>query len=212
MPLSQPDRPIRFYGATLSGHAHRVKLFLSLLGLPFETIEVALDGNDNRRPEYLAISPFGQVPAIVDGETVLHDSNAILVYLAMRYGDAAWLPRDPEGAAAVQRWLSLAAGFIFSGPCAVRLVTAFGRELDYDDAVQVTTRLLDVIEREFAHKRFALGEAPTIADVAAHTYIAHAPEGGVSLEPYPNVCAWLGRIEALDGFVPMPTTKVGLLA
>ena len=52
----------------------------------------------------------------------------------------------------------------------------------------------------------------SIADIAAHTYIAHAPEGGVSLDPYPNIRAWLRRVEALPRFIAMPATKAGLLA
>ena len=50
---------------------------------------------------------------------------------------------------------------------------------------------------------------PTIADVAIYSYTAHAPEGDVSLEPYPNVRRLLANVEGLDGFVPMPATKVG---
>jgi glutathione S-transferase len=61
-------------------------------------------------------------------------------------------------------------------------------------------------------KRFAVGETPTIADIAAHSYIAHAPEGGVSLEPYPHIRTWLKRVEALPRFLPMPASKAGLLA
>ncbi|GAH16135.1 unnamed protein product, partial [marine sediment metagenome] len=52
----------------------------------------------------------------------------------------------------------------------------------------------------------------TIADVANYAYIAHAPEGDVPLDSYPNVRAWLGRIAALPGFVPMQATAVGLAA
>lgn len=59
---------------------------------------------------------------------------------------------------------------------------------------------------------YLAGNQVTIADVAAYSYIAHAPEGGVSLDPYPNIRAWLGRIEELDGFVPMQHTAVGLAA
>jgi glutathione S-transferase len=53
---------------------------------------------------------------------------------------------------------------------------------------------------------------PTIADIAAYSYIAHAPEGGISLEPYPHLRAWLKRVEALPRFLAMPATKAGLLA
>jgi glutathione S-transferase len=212
MPAAKPAQPIRLYTTLLSGHGHRVKLFLTLLDLPFEVIELDMRAADNRKPEYLALNPFGQVPTIQDGEVTLFDSNAILVYLAKRYGDASWLPDDPLGAAAVQRWLSLAAGQIAYGPCAARLVTVFGAPLHHDTAKGIAAKLFDVLDRELASKPFAAGEHVTIADIAAHTYIAHAPEGGVSLEPYPNIRAWLRRVEALPHFIGMPSTKAGLLA
>jgi glutathione S-transferase len=208
----KPEQPIHLYTTRLSGHGHRAKLFLELLGLPYEVTQVDMAARENRRPEFLAKNPFGQVPVIEDGDRVLCDSNAILVYLAKRYGDPAWLPEDPQGAAAVQRWLSLAAGQIAYGPCAARLVTVFGAKLDHETAKSIAVKLFDVIEPEFASKPFAAGDRPTIADIAGYTYIAHAPEGGVSLEPYPNIRGWLRRIEALPRFVGMPAMKAGLLA
>jgi glutathione S-transferase len=212
MSAARPAQPIRLFTTLLSGHGHRVKLFLTLLDLPFEVVELNLKAGDNRKPEYLALNPFGQVPTIQDGDLTLFDSNAILVYLAKRYGDPSWLPGDPVGAAAVQRWLSLAAGPIAYGPCAARLVTVFGAPHDHQRAKNVAAGLFDVIEQELAGKPFAAGGHVTIADIAAHTYIAHAPEGGVSLDPYPNIRAWLRRVEALPRFIAMPSTKAGLLA
>ncbi|KVT71947.1 glutathione S-transferase [Burkholderia ubonensis] len=213
MPVAEkPSVPIRVYSFPLSGHAHRVRLFLSLLGVPFEVVDVDLAAGEQRRPAFLALNPFGQVPVIDDDGVVLSDSNAILVYLAKRYGDAHWLPDDPAGAAAVQRWLSLAAGPIAAGPAAARLVTVFGAPLDHAQAKRVAVRLFDAIDAEFAKQPFAAGAQPTIADIAAYTYIAHAPEGGVSLDPYPHLRAWLARVEALSGFVGMPPTRAGLLA
>lgn len=212
MPVARPAQPIRLFTTLLSGHGHRVKLFLTLLDLPFEVVELNMKAGDNRKPEYLALNPFGQVPTIQDGDLTLFDSNAILVYLAKRYGDSSWLPDDPVGAAAVQRWLSLAAGPIAYGPCTARLVTVFGAPYDHQNAKNVAVKLFDVIEQELAGKPFAAGDQVTIADIAAHTYIAHAPEGGVSLDPYPNIRAWLSRVEALPRFIAMPTTKAGLLA
>jgi glutathione S-transferase len=212
MSAAKPAQPIRLHTTLLSGHGHRVKLFLTLLDLPFEVIELNMAAGDNRRPEYLKLNPFGQVPTIEDGGTVLFDSNAILVYLAKRYGDPSWLPEDALGAAAVQRWLSLAAGQIAYGPCAARLVTVFGAPLNLDTAQKIAHKLFDVLDAELASKPFAAGDHVSIADIAAHTYIAHAPEGGVSLEPYPNIRAWLRRVEALPRFIAMPATKAGLLA
>ena len=212
MSSTKPAQPIRLHTTLLSGHGHRVKLFLTMLDLPFTVIELNMAAGDNRKPAHLALNPFGEVPVIEDGDVVLSDSNAILVYLARKYGDPSWLPLDPFGAAAVQRWLSLAAGKIAYGPCAARLVTLFGAPRHLDTAQTIAAGLFEVLDAELSDKRFAVGETPTIADIAAHSYIAHAPEGGVSLEPYPHIRAWLKRVEALPRFLPMPASKAGLLA
>lgn len=199
-----PQAPIRVYSNPLSGHSHRVRLLLSLLDLPVEVINVDVRGGENRSPEFLAKNPWGQVPVIEDGDAVIYDSTAILVYLALKYDEGGrWLPRDPQGAAEVQRWLGLAAGPIAFGPNRARLAALLNRPVDPVQAKAVAEQLLLNLDRELADKAFALGETPTIADVAAYSYIAVAPEGGVSLDPYPNVRAWLSRVEALPRFLPM---------
>ncbi|MDY0037735.1 MAG: glutathione S-transferase [Zoogloea oleivorans] len=210
--MNAPAQPIKFYRFTLSGHSHRAELFLSLLGLPVEPIDVDLAGGEQKRPAYLAMNGFGQVPVIQDGDVTVADSNAILVYLASRYGSDAWLPRDPAGAAQVQRWLSVAAGQVAYGPCAARLVTVFKATFNPDEVIARAHALFAIMEKELAASPFLVGEHATIADVANYTYIAHAPEGNVSLDAYPAIRAWLARIEALPGFVPMPKTAIGLAA
>jgi len=204
-------QPIKLYNFPRSGHAHRVELMLSLLQLPTELIFVDLAKGEHKQPQYLAINSFGQVPAIDDNGVVLADSNAILVYLAQKYGNGRWLPADPVGAAHVQRWLSAAAGPIAFGPAAARLITVFGAQLNAEEVIGRAHNLLKVIELELGKTAYLAGDEPTIADVSAYSYIAHAPEGNVSLEEYANVRAWLVRIEALPGFVAMPPTAAGLL-
>lgn len=208
-----PAAPITLFHYALSGHAHRAQLGLSLLGLPHRLVHVDLKGGEHKRAEFLRMNPFGQVPVIDDGGTVVHDSNAILVYLALKY-DASrrWLPAAPEAQAAVQVWLSAAAGPIAFGPAAARLVTVFGATLDAEGAIGRAHQLFGVMEPLLAGRRFLVGDAPTIADIAGYSYIAAAPEGNVDLAPYAAVRAWLQRIEALPGFVPFPKTAVGLAA
>ncbi|MEO6917692.1 MAG: glutathione S-transferase [Collimonas sp.] len=203
MSATRPSQPLRLYRSPFSGHAHRVELFLSLLDLPFEMIDVNLGAGDQKKPEFLAKNPFGQVPVIEDGTVTLADSNAILVYLASRYGDASWLPRDPLGAAGVQRFLSLAAGEIFRGPASARMVALFGAPLDREAACATAAQLFGILEPHLAGQSFLTGSQVTIADVAAYSYIAHAPEGGIALDGYPHIRRWLRRIEALPGFVAM---------
>ena len=199
--------PIVLYRFPVSGHAHRVQLFLSLLKLPVRLVDVDLRAGAQKAPEFLRKNPFGQVPVIEDGDVTLADSNAILVYLADRYDESgAWHPRDPVARARVQQWLSAAAGPLAAGPSTARAIKLFGRPLDHALAVTVAGQLFAVLEQTLAKQPFLTGAKPTIADVAMYTYTAHAPEGGLSLEPYAHIRAWLARIEALPGFVPMQRT------
>ncbi|MBP5083954.1 glutathione S-transferase [Pseudomonas chlororaphis] len=201
---------IKLYNFPRSGHAHRVELMLSLLGLPFELIFVDLAKGEHKQADFLALNSFGQVPVIDDRGVVLADSNAILVYLAQKYGQGRWLPSDAVGAARVQRWLSVAAGPIAFDPAVARLITVFGAQRNAEEAIDRSHALLKVVEQELTASPYLAGSEPTIADIAGYSYIAHAPEGNVSLADYPQVRAWLARIEALPGFVGMPRTAVGL--
>lgn len=194
---------ITLYTFSLSGHAHRVELFLSLLKLPFRKVEVDLRRGEQKTPEFLAMNPFAQVPVIQDGEVTLADSNAILTYLALRYDPARrWLPADPVGAAQVQRWLSVAAGTLANGPARARAAVLFGAPAD-PRCADISTGLFSRIDEHLARQDFIAAAHPTIADVALYSYTSHAPEGGNSLQPYPRLRAWLERIEALPGYVGM---------
>lgn len=209
-----PAQPIKLYRAAISGHAHRVELFLSLLGLPFELVDIDLAARAHKTPEFLAMNAFGQVPVIRDGEVTVADSNAILVYLASRYASNAdqWLPREPLQAAAVQRWLSVAAGQLAFGPALARVIQLFKRPDSPNDAIARAHALFTVMEQQLGQSAFLAGDVPTLADIANYSYIARAPEGNVSLQPYSNLRAWLARIEALPRFVPMVQTPIGLAA
>lgn len=203
----QPTQPIRLHDFPLSGHAHRVKLMLSLLGLPYEIIPVDLAAGEHKGPAFLAKNPFGQVPVIEDGDVTLADSNAILVYLAGRY-DPRWLPREPLAAAQVQRWLSVAAGQLAFGPARARIIQLFGVPEDLTVAQKLAGWLFSQMDAHLGRQDWMAADHPTIADVALYSYTAHAPEGGVPLDGYPAIRAWLGRIEALPGFVAMPRSPL----
>ncbi|KQO76172.1 glutathione S-transferase [Rhizobium sp. Leaf262] len=203
---------MKLYFHPLSGHAHRARLFLSLVAQPFELIEVDLTKGDHKKPEFLKLNPFGQVPVLIDGETAISDSNAILTYVAKKLGKSDWLPEDPTGAAHIQRWLSVAAGQIAFGPAAARLITVFGAKYNADEVIARAHALYSVLDRELATRQWLVSDRPTIADVAIYSYTARAPEGNVDLSAYPNVRAWLERVESLPGFVEFGKTPVGLAA
>ncbi|MHC2435465.1 glutathione S-transferase family protein [Bradyrhizobium sp. USDA 4451] len=203
---------MKLYHFALSGHAHRARLFMSLLGIPHELVEVDLKSGAQKTPDYLTLNPFGQVPVLDDDGTIIPDSNAILVYLATKLGRTDWLPRDAKGAAAVQRWLSVAAGDLAFGPAAARLVTVFGAKFNPEDVIARAHVLLKRLEAHLANRDWLVGAQPTIADVALYSYLSSAPEGNVDLSAYQRVVAFLRRIEALPGFVPFAKTPVGLAA
>lgn len=202
---------LKIYSFPLSGHSHRVILFASLAGIAHEVINVDLASGEHKKPAYLSINPFGQVPAIVDGDIAISDSNAILVYLARKYAPT-FLPEDPVSEAEIQKYLSLAAGDIAFGPAAARLINVFKADLDRDFTHSVAAKALAKLELALEGRDFLVGNKPSIADVAIYSYVAHAPEGDISLEPYPNVRRHLQNIESLDGFTPFKQTKVGLVA
>ncbi|HED32688.1 MAG TPA: glutathione S-transferase family protein [Gammaproteobacteria bacterium] len=200
---------MKLYDFPLSGHAHRVRLMLSLLGINYELIHVKLDEAEHLGEAFSQINPFQMLPVINDNGFIVRDSVAIITYLSAKYAPQ-WYPQDAESIARVQEWLAIATKEIAEGPAAARLVNVFKAELEHDKLIKQSHTLLNIINAHLKdHKWLALDNA-SIADIAAYTYIAHAPEGDVSLESYPHILSWIQRVEALDGFVPMEKVPVGL--
>ena len=200
---------ISVYGTLLSGHTHRVALLLRMLDIPYRFVDTPSAAR--KSAEFRALNPFGQIPVLKDGDLVLADSNAILVYLAKQYGQGTrWLPEDPVGASRVQRWLSIAAGEVKYGPSYARLYTLWHRPGDMAQAREIAFDLLRFMEAHLASVGggWLAADHETLADLACYSYVAHAPEGRIPLEPYPAVRAWIRRVEALPGFLPMPASEI----
>jgi glutathione S-transferase len=201
------DPTIVLHGTALSGHTHRVELLLLMLGLPYRFVPAPAEVR--RSAAFRQLNPLGQIPVLQDGDLVLPDSNAIMVYLAKRYAPGSqWLPEEPVAASRVQRWLSIAAGEVMCGPATARMVAQWGMPGDPVRCVEVAGRLLRLMDEHLADRTYLAAEHPTIADLACYSYVAHAPEGGIPLDPYPAVQAWLRRIEALPRFKAMPPSPI----
>ncbi|MEA1652057.1 glutathione S-transferase [Nitrospirillum sp. BR 11164] len=205
--------PLVIYGTPLSGHVHRVQLLLRMLGLPHEFVEAG--AAVRATAEFRALNPLGQIPVLVDGDVVVPDSNASLLYLAKRYDQGGtWLPEEPAAAARVQRWLSVAAGEVRHGPASARMVVLWNLQGHLPLAREISARLLPFMDQHLADRRWLADEAgaamahPTIADLACYSYVAHAPEGGISLDGYEHLNAWLRRVEALPAFQAMPASPL----
>ncbi|MGX9936920.1 glutathione S-transferase family protein [Advenella kashmirensis] len=196
---------ITLYDLAASGNCHKVRLLLSLLGVQYHSRAVNLMDGEHKLANFLQMNPFGQVPVLVDGDVILRDSQAILVYLAKQYGDHGWLAADdPIAMAQVTAWLSTAANEVARGPNDLRLHYKFGRQLDLVAAQQITERLYGIVEQQLQASGWLVGDHITIADIAVYPYIALSPESQVSLASYPALLAWVGRIQALPGYVGMP--------
>jgi glutathione S-transferase len=194
---------ITLYEFALSGNCHKIRLMLSLLGLEYQSVIVNGSAQQQKSAEFLAMNPFGQVPVLTDGEVTIRDSQAILVYLVKQYGNGQWLPEEPSALAEVMAWLSTAASEVSFGPNRLRLHYKFGRAINLDESRKTADTLLHILEERLLNHAYLATDNLTIADIAVYPYIALAPEGNIDLNFYPAVTAWLGRIQALPGYVHM---------
>ncbi len=201
---------IKLYDYPLSGSCYKVRLFLSLLGLDYETVPVDYyPGREHRRPDFLDINPLGQLPVLVDADLCLRDAQAILVYLAAKYDpDRRWYPDDPATLGRIAMWLAFAGGELMSSSAA-RLHDMLGYDLDIEAArrgAQAAFRVLDdhLTEAAFEGRDWLAADRPTVADIACFPYAALAHDGGLALDEYPALQRWLRRVTRLPHFIGMP--------
>jgi glutathione S-transferase len=204
-----PSGELRLFREPLSGHCHRVELFIRVLGLKCEMIDIDVQKGEAQSTAFRRLNGLMEVPVLWHGNRLLADSSAILCYLALRFdGRGRWLPRDPYEMSQVQRWLSIAAGELLNGPVTARRIKLFGLPFDEARALRESMRLFRFLDEHLQSRSYLVGLSPTIADIALYTYTAHAPEGGVRLDSYKNICRWLNLIESWPAFVAMRKSAV----
>ncbi len=194
---------IKLHDSPISGNAYKARLFLSLLGIEYQVVPVNLQSGENRSEEFLARNPRGQIPVLEDDETVIWDSQAILIYLARRYGGEDWLPLQAAPMAEVAQWLAVSENELLFGLARARAVKRFGRDFDLAACQKYGSGGLKVLDGRLKDRLWLAGDGPTIADIACFPYVALAPGGEVPLDDRPNVLSWLGRLQTLPGYVGM---------
>ena len=196
---------IKLHGHEISGNSYKARLMLSLLNLEYEWVRVDLMKGEHKSPEYLAMNPFGQVPLLIDDETQLADAQAILVYLARKYGGEKWFPTDALPMAQVVRWLSTAAGEVRQGTENARLFYLFGAgtKINIERAIEKSHFILKQLDLHLSTRTWLECDRPTIADVAIYPYISLAKDGKIELDAYAHVLSWMERFQNLSGYVPM---------
>lgn len=195
---------MKLYDLELSGNCYKVRLLLSLLDIDCEIVPVDFIGGEHKSEPFLTKNPFAEIPVLHDGDLVLRDSQAIMVYLARLYEGEDWLPTGAEDMARVMQWLSTAANEIARGPNDARLHDKFGFDLDLAQARDRAHAILGLLDRRLSSRDWLELDRPTLADIACFPYVALAPEGGVSLKAYRSVLEWIERIKNLPRFTPMP--------
>jgi glutathione S-transferase len=196
----------KLYDLELSGNCYKVRLLAALLGVPLDIVPVDFLGGAHKKPPLLDLNAFGELPIFEDGGLVLRDSQAILVYMARKWGGESWLPTDAAGLAQVSSWLMVAENEIARGPNDARLIDKFGYKLDVDiDVARTKSRhVLGLMESHLSRNSWLALDHVTIADIACMPYVALSHEGGVPVGGYPAVAGWVQRVKALPGFVGMP--------
>lgn len=201
---------IRLYDFVLSGSCYKVRLFLSILGQGYETIPVGFyPAKEHKKPEFLKLNPLGQLPVLRDGDLVLRDAQAILVYLASKYDRSGlWYPDEAATRGRVAMWLSFAGGEIMAASAA-RLHDVLNYPFDVASLRESARKAFVILddhlaEQELLDCHWVAGPGPTVADIACFPYVALSNDGGIARDEYPAIERWLARVMALPGFVDMP--------
>ncbi len=195
---------ITLYDSDISGSCYKVRALLNILDVPYEKAPVDFVNKEHKTEKYLALNAFGELPIFDEDGLILRDAQAILVYLAKKYDPSGqWYPADPEAAGRIQQWLSTGGGEVMNAAGA-RLVKVLNYPMDLDKLQSGAKRVFKIMDDHLATRQWLELEHPTIADIACFPYTALAGEGGISLDAYPNVQAWIARFKQLPGFITMP--------
>ncbi|WP_064713026.1 glutathione S-transferase family protein [Rhizobium bangladeshense] len=200
---------MKLYDYILSPSCYKIRLMAAILGVKLDIRPVDFHpGFEHRGPELLALNPAGSIPILVDGELVLTESSAMLAFLAAQSGPD-WLGRDaPQETARVQQWLSFSHRLTtnLGGARLHQMLLRPGNIESLQAQGVAALRELEagLFEQRLRDMRFLASDRATIADIACFPYVGLAPDGGISLDPYPNIRLWLRAIRSLEGFIEMP--------
>jgi glutathione S-transferase len=196
---------VTVYGMKASGNCYKLQLLLEQLGRPYRWVEVDSVNGQTRTPEFLAKNPNGKVPLLelADGR-LLPESNAILCYLA---DGSSYLPSDAWARAQALQWLFFEQYSHEPYVAVARFVARWlpaghPRQAELPRLRERGHQALAVMERHLAANPWFSGGAYGIADIALYAYTHEAPVGGIHLDDYPGIRAWLERVESQPGFVP----------
>jgi glutathione S-transferase len=200
---ASPKEKQRFtlYGSATSGPTYTTALALSLARHPYSYIHVNLREGAHKQPDFLVKNRYGQVPVLRDGQMMVVQSAAILLYLAESLDK--FNSKHPIEKQRIREWLfwqwDKLAVPVFRLRAKARGQRQFGDEIRimYDTEARAA---LAVLEHELSRSEWVVGKKPTVADIGIYGVLRYAPEANIDLSHYPAVMAWKKKIEVLPGF------------
>ena len=197
---------IRLYDYLPSGNGYKVRLLLTQLGIPFERIELDILKGTTRTPEFLQKNLNGRIPVVeLEDGGFLAESNAILFYFA---DGTSFLPADRRQRAQALQWMffeqySHEPNIATSRFWLQHLELTPERKAALAQKRPLGYAALDVMEKHLTGRSFFVGEQYSIADIALYAYTHVAGEGGFDLAKYPNIRAWLERVQSQPKHIPI---------
>ena len=195
---------MKLYNVAYSGNSYKVRLLLAQLSVPCEIVEVDILKGESRTTEFLKINPNGRTPVLDDNGFILAESNAILAYLAK---GTKFLPEDRQKFALIFQWMFFEQYSHESYIATSRFWLQHKPDSPEKSALLASKRdggwaALKIMEDHLVKTDFFVGDY-SIADIAlfAYTHVSH--EGGFPLDDFPKIRAWVERVKAQPGFVPM---------
>lgn len=191
---------IRLHATMQSINAYKVRLFLAVLDVPYELVEIDMYGGEHKREPFLSLNRFGQMPALEDGDFPIGDSHACLVYIARKHDPSnRWLPTDAEGEARVAEWLSKSANEIHQGPWMKRA------KIRRPDAITLTDteidarcdQILGIMDAHLANRDWLALDHATIADLSCYGPISMLDVSGYDTARWTSLRAWMQRVTEL---------------
>ena len=197
---------MRLFNSQLSGNCWKVRQLLTLLGVPYERIELDVVDRSNRREVLGGKNPALRVPTLeLDNGEYLAESNAILWYLA---DGTPYVPSDALERARVLQWMFFEQYEIEPNLAVARFwISILGERERYANELEARwragNRALAALDEHLDEREWLAGGAYSVADISLYAYTHVAAEGGFELEPYPAVRSWLDRVAGTPGHISL---------
>ncbi len=193
------------YGHPLSPNARKVVWALEECGAKYDYKHVDIPKGDQKKPEFLKLNPNGRVPVLDDDGFVLWESNAILWYVADKFGADKIVPGDVKLRAQIDQWMwwQVADLVATARPWRMKLSASRGQALDekaHAAGVEAAKQPLGILDGHLAGKKHAVGDRFTIADISLAEFVGLCDGAGIDLAPYAHIRSWIAHLAARPAY------------